>query len=171
MSAPVQSPVFLRVNPLQSAIVAHISGEHLSTPIQEVELWRCDAGTVGYRQGDDKPSIPAVSLASGPETDGPPQDGALGRDVRLQHVRHARVRRQVGHYPVHHQHTRAESDGILSAAKAEGSGRTAVLEVRKSSFHFWRSYRTVNQLRTNRPKLSLPKKADSATYLQYLNAW
>lgn len=45
MSAPVQSPVFLRVNPLQSAIVAHISGEHLSTPIQEVELWRCDAGT------------------------------------------------------------------------------------------------------------------------------
>ncbi|WKX99761.1 hypothetical protein Q1695_014547 [Nippostrongylus brasiliensis] len=37
MSAPVQSPLLLRINPLQSAVVAHLTGTRLCTPIEKVE--------------------------------------------------------------------------------------------------------------------------------------
>ncbi|KAK6058554.1 hypothetical protein COOONC_03873 [Cooperia oncophora] len=40
--APVQSPLLLRVNPLQSAVVAHISGSRLSTPLEEVQVWKAE---------------------------------------------------------------------------------------------------------------------------------
>ncbi|RCN25537.1 hypothetical protein ANCCAN_28750, partial [Ancylostoma caninum] len=43
-SVPVMSPLLLRVNPRQSGITAHISGHHLSTPINKVELWKAEKG-------------------------------------------------------------------------------------------------------------------------------
>ncbi|KAK5968767.1 hypothetical protein GCK32_005039 [Trichostrongylus colubriformis] len=42
ISAPVQSPLLLRVNPLQTAVVAHISGARLSTPVEKVEEWKAE---------------------------------------------------------------------------------------------------------------------------------
>ncbi|RCN33107.1 hypothetical protein ANCCAN_21066 [Ancylostoma caninum] len=43
-SVPVMSPLLLRVNPRQSGVTAHISGHHLSTPINKVELWKAEKG-------------------------------------------------------------------------------------------------------------------------------
>ncbi|EYB86556.1 hypothetical protein Y032_0277g1130 [Ancylostoma ceylanicum] len=48
-SVPVMSPLLLRVNPRQSGITAHVSGAHLSTPINKVEMWKAEGYSAHYR--------------------------------------------------------------------------------------------------------------------------
>uniref|UniRef100_A0A0K0DMT1 Uncharacterized protein n=1 Tax=Angiostrongylus cantonensis TaxID=6313 RepID=A0A0K0DMT1_ANGCA len=49
ITAPVMSPLLLRINPLQIAVVAHLNRLVVCTPICEVETWKTEPHSAQYR--------------------------------------------------------------------------------------------------------------------------